>query len=118
MTIGQKEALINGVSKSNDVAPVIVNERTMLPIRFIAEELGAKVDWEQETQTVKVDFEDNIITVVIGQDKAFVNGEEIQLDATAVVENDRTYLPIRFIMENLGADVEWDKDNQQVIITN
>ena len=117
LTIGQKEALINGVSKSNDVAPVIVNERTMLPIRFIAEELGAKVDWEQETQTVKVDFEDIIITVVIGQDKAFVNGEEIQLDATAFVENDRTYLPIRFIMENLGADVEWDKDNQQVIIT-
>lgn len=117
LTIGQKNATIDGKTVSNDVAPKIVNDRTMLPIRFIAEALGAKVDWIEESQTVKITAENIDISLVIGEDFATVNGEKIDLDSPSFIENDRTYLPIRFVSEKLGADVKWDDATQTVNIT-
>lgn len=117
ITIGEKEALINGVAKANDVEPVIVNSHTMLPIRFIAEELGAKVDWKQETQTVSVETDAIKISLVIGEGFATVNGEKIALDTPSFIKDSRTFLPLRFVMENLGADVKWDENTRQVKIT-
>ena len=117
LTIGQKDATIDGKTVSNDVAPKIVNDRTMLPIRFIAEALGAKVDWIEESQTVKITAENIDISLVIGEDFATVNGEKIDLDSPSFIENDRTYLPIRFVSEKLGADVKWDDATQTVSIT-
>ena len=89
----------------------------MLPIRFIAEKLGASVDWVQESQTVIVELEDIKISLVIGENFAMVNNEKIELDSASFVEDGRTFLPIRFVMENLGADVLWQNDTQTVIIT-
>ena len=117
LTIGQKDALVNGETITNDVAPKIVNERTMLPIRFIAEKLGASVDWVQESQTVIVELDDIKISLVIGENFAMVNNEKIELDSPSFVEDGRTFLPIRFVMENLGADVLWNNDTQTVTIT-
>ncbi len=117
LTIGQKDATIDGKTVSNDVAPKIVNDRTMLPIRFIAEALGAKVDWIEESQTVKITAENIDISLVIGEDFATVNGEKIDLDSPSFIENDRTYLPIRFVSKKLGADVKWDDATQTVNIT-
>ncbi|MBE6804854.1 MAG: hypothetical protein E7528_08185 [Ruminococcaceae bacterium] len=117
LTIGQKDALVNGETITNDVAPKIVNERTMLPIRFIAEKLGASVDWVQESQTVIVELDDIKISLVIGENFAMVNNEKIELDSASFVEDGRTFLPIRFVMENLGANVLWNNDTQTVTIT-
>lgn len=117
LTIGKKDADINGKTVANDVAPKIVNDRTMLPIRFIAEALGAKVDWIEESQTVKITAENIDISLVIGEDFATVNGERIDLDSPSFIEKDRTYLPIRFVSEKLGADVSWDDATQTVTIT-
>lgn len=117
LNIGQKDAKVFGETVSNDVAPKIVNERTMLPIRFIAEKLGASVDWVQESQTVIVELDDIKISLVIGENFAMVNNEKVELDSPSFVEDDRTFLPIRFVMENLGADVLWNNDTQKVIIT-
>ena len=55
--------------------------------------------------------------ITIGSEKAVINGKEVQLDSSAFVENNRTYTPIRFISENLGADVQWNGAEQKVIIT-
>ena len=60
---------------------------------------------------------DITITVVISESTAYVNGEAVELDSPAFIENDRTYTPIRFISENLGASVEWVEKDQKVIIT-
>ncbi len=116
LTIDSKDALVNGEVKTNDVAPVIVNDRTMLPIRFLAEALGATVSWVEETRTVTVVLGDITISLVVGESFAMVNGEKVELDCASFIEKDRTYLPIRFVMENLGADVSWDEVNRQVII--
>ena len=121
LTIDEHDALVYGTTKTNDVAPKIVNDRTMLPARFIAENLGATVEWDGEKQLVTITGknekqEDVTILITIGSDYAKVNGEDVKLDSPAFVENDRTYTPIRFISENLGATVEWNETEQTVTI--
>lgn len=118
LTIGKKDALVFGETKANDVAPKIVNDRTMLPARFVAESLGAKVTWtEAEPSKVLITKGNVEIIIYIGSDKAYVNGKEVMLDSPAFIENDRTYTPIRFISEELGATVEWNQEVQTVTIT-
>ena len=121
LTIDEHDALVYGITKTNDVAPKVVNDRTMLPARFIAENLGATVEWDGEKQLVTITGknekqEDVTILITIGSDYAKVNGEDVKLDSPAFVENDRTYTPIRFISENLGATVEWNETEQTVTI--
>lgn len=117
LKIGEKEALVFGEAKENDVAPKIVKDRTMLPIRFIAEALGADVEWDGISRKVTIVKDDIEIIITIDSDKAIVTGKTVTLDSSAFIENDRTYLPLRFISENLGAKVEWDETTQTVTIT-
>ena len=123
LTIGKKDASVFGKIKTNDVAPKIINNRTMLPARFVAESLGAVVEWDGDKQLVTITGknlktnEDVTILITIGAEYAVVNGENVKLDSPAFIENDRTYTPIRFISEHLGASVEWNEKEQQVIIT-
>ncbi len=123
LTIGKKDAQVFGKTKSNDVAPKIEKDRTMLPARFVAENLGADVSWDGDKELVTIKgknlktSDDVTILIYIGSDIAYVNGKEIKLDSPAFIENDRTYTPIRFISENLGASVEWVEKEQKVIIT-
>ena len=117
LTIGQKEAVVFGKTKTNDVAPIIRNDRTMLPARFVAEELGAKVSWNEAERKVTIKKNDIEIILTIDSDIALVNGEEIKLDSPAFIENDRTYTSVRFIAENLGASVDWNEGSRKVIIT-
>ena len=122
-TIGKKAATVFGASKSFDVSPLVRNERTMLPARFVAESLGASVEWNGAKKLVTVKGkhlkteEEVTILITIGSDIAYVNGAEYKLDTKAFAENNRTYTPLRFISEQLGATVEWKAETQQVIIT-
>ena len=90
---------------TNDVPPVIRNERTMLPARFVAEALGGVVTWDEAEQKVTIVKDGSEIVIFIGEPFATVDGAPVELDCAAYIENDRTYLPIRFIAENLGAEV-------------
>ena len=122
LTIGDKNATVFGEKKANDVAPIIRNDRTMLPARFVAENLGAKVEWDEEKQLVTItgkslDGKEITILITIGSKTAKINDEETELDSEAFIENDRTYTPVRFIAESLGASVEWNENTQEVIIT-
>lgn len=95
----------------------------MLPARFVAENLGANVSWDGEKEQVTIKGknlktnEDTTILICIRSDIAYVNGKEVKLDFAAFVENDRTYTPVRFISEELGASVDWIESEQKVVIT-
>ena len=98
----------------------------MLPIRFVAENLGAKVYWDEYLQRVSIKSRKTDISVEIGKKTAEVTEkiavynqktEDVELDSPAFVENDRTYLPLRFVAEKLGADVQWDDATQTITIT-
>ncbi len=117
LTIGKYEALVYGVEKLNDVVPEIKNDRTMLPIRFVAENLGAKVSWDEETRTVTIEDGETTIEITIDSDIALIDGEEYKLDSPAYIKNDRTYLPVRFVAEGLKARVFWNEKTQEVTIS-
>ena len=116
LTINQKEAAVFGETASNDVAPIIRNERTMLPIRIVSEALGGEVVWNAAERKVTITKGEQRIEIVINSSTAYVNSKAVQLDAPAFIESNRTYLPLRFVAENLNATVLWDAKARQVII--
>ncbi|MBR5793512.1 MAG: copper amine oxidase N-terminal domain-containing protein, partial [Anaerotignum sp.] len=116
LTIGQTIYQMDGNYAANDAAPIISGDRTFLPIRLIAESLGATVGWDEAEQSVTIVRDGTMIVLYIGQAFATVNGEPVQLDAPAFLANDRTYLPVRFVAENLGATVSWDAETNKVTI--
>lgn len=116
LTIGLTAATVFGRPVINDVAPIARNNRTMLPIRFVAEALGAQVDWDAAAQKVTITRNTLLIEIYLNSDVAYVNGQPVQLDSPAFAENNRTYLPLRFVAENLGAVVGWDASTQTVTI--
>lgn len=111
---------LNGEQMTFDVNPFIENSRTLVPFRAIFEAVGADVEWDGETRTVIAAREKNgeatFITLQIDS-AAFVNGEEKELDVPAKIVSDRTFVPLRFVVEALGEKVEWDNDNYRVVIT-
>jgi hypothetical protein len=109
LTLDSKRVEVNDKEKTNDVAPEEINGRTMVPVRFIAENLGAKVDWNDATEEVTI--------VVDGQVLSFKVGQEIPgFDVTPVIKNDRTLVPIRYITEKIGASVLWIPSTSKVEI--
>lgn len=92
-----------------DAKPYLDHEinRVRVPIRFVAEAMGAKVDWEPVTQTVTIAREQLTIQLAIDKATAIVNGKEIQIDASPKLVEDRTMVPLRFISEAFGAKVDW-----------
>ena len=109
-----------------DVAPYITDGRTMVPFRFIGEQLGARVAWVSETRTVTYRLETDKGTVTIdmpiGQNSALVDGRPVPVDpnpgVVPVIVNGRTFVPLRFIGETLGFQVDWDGATRQVTISN
>lgn len=117
-TIGDKNAIVFGEKKTNDVAPCIVNNRTMLPARFFTENLGASINWIPGGKgVVEISKTDKKVSISIGANVALVNGESIALDSPAFIQNDRVFVPVRFLAEIFGAQVVWNNDTKQVVIT-
>lgn len=102
-------------SAYDNAAPYIENDTTLVPIRAIAEGLGLEVSWNGASQTVGIQGRSEI-TLTICSDTAVVNGQTVSLDVPAQLVSDRTFVPLRFVMENLGADVEWDADTSTITI--
>ncbi len=111
------KVFLNGEKLEFDVDPYIKNSRTMVPFRKIFEAFGLKVDWNQEKQTVLAADDDTEITLKINDTRAYVNYIEYKLDAPPEIKNSRTFVPLRFISESVGAVVEWDGKTATVYIT-
>lgn len=117
LTVNSKVANVFGSNVITDVAPLIVENRVMLPARLVAESLGANVQWQAQTKQVVITKDTTTIILTIGVDTALVNGKAVKLDSPAFIADNRTYTPIRFIAENLGANVEWNSADQTVTIS-
>lgn len=117
MTVGKTEYTVNGEVKMMDVAPIIVSSRTMLPVRYVAEALGATVVWDGDTSTATITTAGTALKITVGASEAVVNGQAVRLDSPAFIENSRTYMPVRFVAETLGATVAWDGATSTATIT-
>lgn len=120
VTIGEPNLVIDGketpIDESGSVA-YVENGRTMMPVRGIAEAIGAVVSYDDYTQTVTVEHENVCISMVIGDNEMEVNGLRVQLRTPPKIKHDRTMLPVRDVAEALDCEVEWDSETQTAIFT-
>ena len=98
-----------------DQKPIIQNDRTLVPIRFIAESLGYDVEWDSIENAAVID--DGRVKLWIGTDKAELDGDLVTLDTSSVLVNDRTMVPLRAVAETLDCTVDWLAKTKTVQIT-
>ena len=114
LTIGSTTAYINGAAQTLDAAPINRNNRTMLPVRFLANAFGVSNDgikWDAATRTATLTNATTTIVVTIDAPTMTVNGNTVALDSPAIIESNRTYLPVRAIANALGVsndNIAWD----------
>ena len=111
------KVLLNGEAIDfADVAPMIINDRTMVPLRAIFEALGATVEWDDATKTVTAKKGDITIKMTIGADSFTRNDEKVSLDSPATIVDSRTLVPVRAIAESFGSKVGWIAESKTVTI--
>jgi len=110
--------IVNGdeLDFSGDQSPVIVNDRTLVPLRKIFEALGAEVLWNGEERTVNANKSGIYVSLTIDSNIMYVDGTEKTLDVSAQIIGDRTMVPVRAIAEAFGANVEWDGQTRTVYV--
>lgn len=96
--------------------PVTENDYTLVPIRFLFEQMGADVSWNQDTQTAMVIKDSTVISFCIDNTDACVNGNSVSMNVPARLINGKTMVPIRFLSEKLGYTVNWNSDNRLITI--
>jgi hypothetical protein len=110
---------INGSVVNYTPAPFVDPDtnRTLVPLRVVSEKLGASVEWDGEFRIVTIKRITTIITIKIGNSFAYKGGERKTLDQPAVIVQDRTFVPLRFVSEAFGAAVDWDEKSKTVSIS-
>lgn len=115
---------VNGELVEMDAKPFIENDRVLVPLRGVFEKLGAVVEWFEEEQAVVISGGCLTVRLIIGRDSAELLKaddagpvtETVRLDVPARIKEGRTFIPVRFVAEALGADVSWDDAHRTVII--
>ncbi|HRU74322.1 MAG TPA: stalk domain-containing protein [Caldisericia bacterium] len=114
MRINENYIYFEGVKKEIDTSIFIYNGRTMVPVRFIAENFGFEVTWKDGE--VILENDKNKIKLYIGKNEIFVNGNNIMIDSSPILKDGRTFLPIRYISEALNLIVSWNEQKKEVTI--
>src|SRR5450759_5397212 len=122
--IGNASMSVNGVQQPIDAQgtkPVIIAGRTLVPIRAIIEALGGSAAWDAAAQKVTVILGDSTLSLRIGSSLAVVNGSPGPIDAAnpavvPVITNGRTMLPLRFVAESLGIDVQYEATTKMIAL--
>ncbi len=121
LNVGTPFSLVNGtkmqIDKDNiNVMPMIADGRTLVPVRFIAESFGAKVNWDEQEKTVTMDILGKSIKMQVNNNTITVDGEKKTFDASPKIIEGRTLLPLRALVESIGKNVFWD-DRGLIVIS-
>ncbi|MBG9796073.1 N-acetylmuramoyl-L-alanine amidase [Paenibacillus dendritiformis] len=109
--------------KFPDEKPYFENNRVLIPIRFVSEALGAKVDYKKETigsridRVVYVELNGKMIRMPVNSDTVLVGDTIVKLDVPARLQGSRVFVPLRFVSEALGATVNWNQSKKLVSIS-
>ena len=121
LTIGSNQIIVNDLESTIDAPPFIDEQsgRTMVPARFVVEPIGGNITFEETTQKITIIRETDIIELWIGRNTSLVNGIAKIIDPDNIIlspriENGRTFLPLRFVSENIGFLVDWDPILHQI----
>lgn len=117
LKIGDKAVFLNDELKILDEPPLILEGVTFVPLRFIGEAFGYKVDWFKEENKIVISNNDNTLIMWIGKDLAKLNDKDLKLPAKPFIsKSGRTFVPIRIISEAFGASVSWNAKNSTISI--
>lgn len=120
LSVGSGGYTVDGTAAQMDTAPILKDDRTLVPFRYIAQAIGAQVSWDASQRKVTVTLKDDVVELWIGKNKARVNGKEVQIDAKnanvapVIIPPGRTMTPLRFIAESLGCDVNYDPATKSI----
>lgn len=112
--IGKQEATVNGLPITIDQPPYVKNGRALVPLRFLGEILGAKVDWDNDNQTAGLNLDGNEVKVKIGSLTAMINGSETSLDVPAEINNGRVFIPLKFVIAAFGYSIDYNDYTQRI----
>ncbi|MBR1737733.1 MAG: hypothetical protein IJ736_12070, partial [Firmicutes bacterium] len=119
LQIGNAKMTVNGEVSELDSPPVIIDSRTLVPIRAIVEALDGEVDWDNATKTATLkNGEGDVVKLTINSRTASYNGTQSELDTPPVIINERTMLPIRFVAESFGYKTDWNAADKTITISN
>ncbi|MET3506271.1 stalk domain-containing protein [Halalkalibacter oceani] len=116
--INSKAVTSNGAQHQLLAAPYVKSNRTLVPLRFISEHLGADVMWNGSERSVTVTVDGKTLVLHEGSQVIQVNGARHTIEAAPEIKQGTTFVPLRFISEQLGATVEWNQTQQRVTIRN
>ncbi|MBP6492557.1 MAG: N-acetylmuramoyl-L-alanine amidase [Clostridia bacterium] len=108
---------VDGQNVNAEVPPVIIKERTMIPARAVFESMGATVDWNEDARLVEVTMGSSEVQLTIDSSTAFVNGAQTTMEVPAMIIDERTLIPVRFVAESLDCGIDWNGDTRTVMIT-
>lgn len=103
--------------KKMDTAPIIIDGRTLVPIRFVSEFLNADVSWDEITKEATIKLNNNLIILTHLNNTPLVNGKQFTLSVPPKLLNGRLLVPIRFLSENMALDIQWVANEKKIIIT-
>jgi len=107
---------VDGEVVNSDLPPIIINGRSLVPVRAIFEKLGAKVGWDAASKKVTISYDSNTIELKINDVNALVNGTKVAMEVPAKIINDRTVVPVRFVGEQLGMEVGWNAEKGEITL--
>jgi hypothetical protein len=117
MGINKTSVISSDGATEIEASPYIKNGSTLVPVRSVSESLKSKVDWDSKTKIITITNGDIIIKLTVGSLKATINGQDVTLLSAPETKNGRTFVPLRFICENLKAKVSWNAEDQLITIT-
>jgi hypothetical protein len=122
ITIGSKTMSVDGMKVTLDAPAQIVQDRTLVPLRAIVEQLGGTISWNAKTRQVTLKARGTTMVLTIGKSTALVNGRVLAIDpnnskVVPLLMSDRTMLPLRFVAENLGLQVDWNAKTRMITLT-
>jgi hypothetical protein len=112
--IGQKSYSVDNTVYNIDAAPFIENSRTLVPVRYIGDAIGATTTWNGTTNTVTLTMGNTVITLTAGEKSITVNGQATALDVAPMIHDGRTFLPVSAVAQALGYTVSWDPATKTV----
>lgn len=115
--LGKNLGYIDGQAYPLEAAPYATSGRTMVPIRFVGDAMGAKIGWNSGTSQATFELEGKTVVLTIGSRTALVDGQVVTLDVAPRVLNGRTFVPLRFVTETLGAKVDWNGQTSKITLT-
>ena len=108
--------VLNDSILSFDQPPVIEEGRTLVPMRFLFEQMGANVEWNEETKSARATLNNKAVTFAIDDNEAEVDSQPVTMDVPARLINGKTMVPLRFFSEKLGYTVTWDEETRTAVV--